>query len=76
MVEVFFSIITRQAIRRGSFDIVKELTAAIAAFIQGWNKRCRPFIWTKGPDEIRPHTRNQSSDAEHSRMKRAGSQTR
>ena len=29
LVEVFFGIITRQAIRRGSFDSVKELTAAI-----------------------------------------------
>jgi transposase len=65
MVEVFFSIITRQAIRRGSFDSVKELTAAIAAFIHGWNQRCHPFIWTKAPDEILPHTRKQTSDAEH-----------
>jgi hypothetical protein len=29
LVEVFFGIITRQAIRRGSFDNVKELVAAI-----------------------------------------------
>jgi DDE superfamily endonuclease/Winged helix-turn helix len=65
MVEVFFSIITRQAIRRGSFDSVKELTAAIAAFIHGWNQRCHPFTWTKAPDEILPHTRKQTSDAEH-----------
>jgi hypothetical protein len=30
---VFFSIITRQAIRRGSFASVKDLIAAIEAFI-------------------------------------------
>jgi hypothetical protein len=29
MVEIFFGIITRQAIRRGSFTSVKDLTAAI-----------------------------------------------
>jgi transposase len=65
LVEVFFSIITRQAIRRGSFDNVKELTTAIRAFIAGWNDRCHPFIWTKTADEILPHTRKRDSDAGH-----------
>lgn len=65
MVEVFFSIITRQAIRRGSFDSVKELVAAISAFIDGWNQRCHPFVWTKTADEILPHARKQTSDAGH-----------
>lgn len=66
MVEVFFSIITRQAIRRGSFDSVKELVAAISAFIDGWNQRCHPFVWTKKTaDEILPHTRKPNSDATH-----------
>ena len=39
LVEVFFSIITRQAIRRGSFDSVKDLIAAIRAFIDAYNER-------------------------------------
>jgi hypothetical protein len=52
MVEIFFGIITRQAIRRSTFTSVKDLTAAIGAFIDGWNERCHPFIWTKTPDEI------------------------
>ena len=34
LVEVFFGIITKQAIRRGSFDSVKELVAAIRTFIE------------------------------------------
>ena len=55
LVEVFFGIITRQAIRRGSFANVKELTAAISRFIASWNERCHPFIWTKTADEILPH---------------------
>jgi transposase len=52
MVEIFFSIITRQAIRRGTFTSVKHLIAAIETFIDGWNERCQPFTWTKTPDEI------------------------
>jgi transposase len=52
LVEIFFGIITRQAIRRGTFTSVKELIAAIETFIDGWNERCRPFVWTKTADEI------------------------
>lgn len=66
LVEVFFGIITRQAIRRGSFESVKELVAAIRTFIEGWNDRCHPFTWTKTADEILPHaTRKRDSDARH-----------
>jgi len=39
LVEVFFGIITRQAIRRGSFENVKALVTAIRAFIDGYNQR-------------------------------------
>jgi transposase len=66
LVEVFFGIITRQAIRRGTFASVKELVTAISRFIDGWNERCHPFIWTKTADEILPHARRQrTSDAGH-----------
>jgi transposase len=54
MVEIFFSIITRQAIRRGTFTSVKDLTSAIRRFIDSWNDRCQPFTWTKTADEIIP----------------------
>ena len=37
LVECFFSVITRQAIRRGSYTSVNELTATIGSFIDGWN---------------------------------------
>jgi transposase len=57
LVEVFFSIITRQAIRRGSFGSVKDLIAAIGAFIDGWNERCHPFVWTKAADDLLDHCR-------------------
>jgi transposase len=66
LAEVFFGIITRQAIRRGSFDSVTELVTAIRAFIDGYNDRCNPFIWTKTADEILPRaTRQPTSDARH-----------
>jgi hypothetical protein len=43
MVEIFFGIISRQAIRRGTFTSVKDLIVAIEAFVDGWNQRCHPF---------------------------------
>jgi transposase len=52
LVEVWFSMIERQAIHRGVFGSVKDLNAKIRAFIDGWNDRCHPFIWTKTADEI------------------------
>src|SRR5919197_334008 len=59
LVEVFFGIITRQAIRRGTFASVKELVIAIRRFIDGWNDRCHPFTWSKTADEILPRVRRQ-----------------
>jgi transposase len=52
LVEVFFSIITRQAIRRGSHRSVDDLTTAIRAYIDGWNTRCHPFVATLPADEL------------------------
>jgi transposase len=52
LVEVFFSIIERQALRRGDFASVAELVAAIRRFCDGWNRRCQPFAWTKDADQI------------------------
>ena len=52
LVEVFFAIIERQALRRGDFASVQELIAAIARFCDGWNQRCQPFRWTKDADQI------------------------
>jgi transposase len=52
MVEIFFGVITRQAIRRGSFGSVRDLIEAIKRFIDGWNDRCEPFGWTKDADTI------------------------
>jgi len=52
LVEVWFSIIERQAIHRGAFPSVRDLMIKIRAFINGWNDRCQPFVWTKTADQI------------------------
>ncbi|WP_442778940.1 IS630 family transposase [Dietzia sp. SL131] len=52
LVEVWFGIIDRQAIRRGVFTSVKDLNAKIRQFITGWNDRKHPFVWTKTPEQI------------------------
>jgi transposase len=66
MVEIFFGIITRQAIRRGTHRSVADLTDAIGRFIDGWNDRCEPFIWTKTADQILTKAkRPTTSDTRH-----------
>jgi len=39
VVEIFFGIITRQAIRRGSFTSVRDLVDAMRIYVDGWNDR-------------------------------------
>jgi transposase len=66
LVEVFFGIITRQAIRRGTFTSVPDLIGAIRAFIDAYNQRCAPFAWTKTADQILTKARRQTtSDTRH-----------
>jgi transposase len=52
MVEIFFGIITKQAIRRGSFHSVDDLEATIRAHIDSYNERATPFIWTKTAEHL------------------------
>ncbi len=66
LVEVWFSIIERQAIHRGTFTSVKDLNAKIRAFINGWNQRSHPFVWTKTAEQILTKAnRKKTSDAGH-----------
>jgi hypothetical protein len=70
-VEVFFSIVDRQALRRGDFTSVTDLIAAISRFCTAWNQRCQPFSWTKPADEILSkldrQTTQRRSTSSHSR---------
>ena len=52
LVERFFALLTDRAIRRGSFQSVAELEAAIHAYVEASNTAPKPFIWTKSADDI------------------------
>ena len=52
MVEIWFSILTKQQVRRGVYHDVPELISAIEHFIDGYNERAAPFIWTKTADQV------------------------
>jgi putative transposase len=51
-VEIWFNIITQQAIRRGTFRSVKDLVAKIEHFVRGYNAQARPFSWVATADSI------------------------
>lgn len=51
-VEIWFGIITRQAIRRGTFGSVRILIQTISSYITSWNEDSAPFQWTATADEI------------------------
>ena len=57
MVEFFFGIITRHAIRRGTFHHVKDVEDAIGVYVDGWNEHAHPFTWTKSADKISAHAK-------------------
>lgn len=51
-VEIWFNIITQKAIRRGSFNSVKQLSVKIEHFIKEYNSNAKPFMWTATADSI------------------------
>jgi transposase len=67
MVEIWFSILTKQQVRRGVYHDVHELIAAIEHFIDGYNERAVPFVWTRTPDQVLAKAIKQqdTSDALH-----------
>ncbi len=51
-IEIWFGIITRQSIRRGTFASVNVLVKQIRDYINSWNENAKPFTWTATVDEI------------------------
>jgi transposase len=51
-VESFFSKLTRQRIRRGSFHCLVALQAAINRYLAEHNADPKPFLWTASPSAI------------------------
>jgi transposase len=72
LVEVFFAIIERQALRRGDFASVQELITAIARFCESWNQRCQPFRWTKDADQILGKLNRQPPQQRTTHVRRSG----
>jgi transposase len=52
LVERWFGEITRKRIRRGTFQSVPELIAAIEAYLAEHNQNPKGFVWTKSADAI------------------------
>jgi len=56
----------RQAIHRGTFISVRDLTRKIRTFVDGWNARSHPFTWTRPAEEVLAKAnRKKTSNAEH-----------
>lgn len=51
-VERFFSTLTTRRIRRGTFESVPALEAAIESYLVDHNAHCKPFVWTATADVI------------------------
>jgi transposase len=51
-VERFFSLLAEKQIKRGAHTSVKQLIAAIEAFISQQNENPKPLRWTKSADDI------------------------
>jgi len=51
-VERFFALLTDQKIRRGAHRSVRELEAAITAYIEHRNADPKPFRWVRSADDI------------------------
>jgi hypothetical protein len=48
----WFGIITKQAIRRGTFISVNALIHGIRTYVEHWNTDAKPFVWTATADDI------------------------
>jgi putative transposase len=51
-VERWFALLTQRQIRRGSFVSAKDLVAKIDTFVQAYNAKAHPFVWTATSEAI------------------------
>jgi putative transposase len=51
-VEIWFSLISRKAIHRGSFNSTKALLQKIQEYVRDHNASAKPFVWTATADSI------------------------
>ena len=65
LVERWFGELTSKLLKRGAHRSVRELNAAIRAWIKTWNEDPRPFVWTRPPNRSSnrsPATANESTN--------------
>jgi transposase len=65
LVESWFSLLTRQRVRRGSFTSVMALIKSIHAYLRAWEQNPTPFSWTKTPEQVLAPYRLSISGTEH-----------
>ena len=56
-VECWFSILSKKALRRGSFETKEDLERALLSFIVHWNTQAHPFDWAYGEELIHDQVR-------------------
>jgi hypothetical protein len=52
LIERWFAELDQKAVRRAAFRSVRDLQGAIAAFLEQWNARPTPFVWTASVERI------------------------
>jgi len=52
LVERWFGELTDKAIRRGTFVSVPDLKEAIDRFLEAWNQKPKPFVWTAKVEDM------------------------
>ena len=52
LVERWFGELTSKRLRRGCFYSVQDLKSAITEFLEAWNEKPKPFVWTATVDSI------------------------
>ena len=52
LVERWFALLTDKQLRRGVFHSTRNLETAIRNYLEIYNARAKPFMWTKTADEI------------------------
>lgn len=52
LIECFFSILSKQALAQSVQHSKRDLKDLLHRFLANYNETCRPFTWTKGPEQL------------------------
>jgi hypothetical protein len=52
LIECFFGILTRQGLSQSVHQSRQQLKQFLLGYIENYNQRCGPFVWTKGPEKL------------------------